>query len=107
MPGKVHARTERFQRAPQHHCYQSNSFNNFYNSFFVVVRPKDVRRSVDACKNVGANILNLPAFFSVLKISSDLHRSHEVSNRRLEGGPPTPTYPPPRDDVSDLDPSKK
>ena len=32
-------------------CLQSNSFNNFYNShFFVIVRPKNVRRSVGALK---------------------------------------------------------
>ena len=32
-------------------AYQSNTFNNFDNSlFFVIVRPKNVRRSVGSCK---------------------------------------------------------
>ena len=33
-------------------AYQSNSFNNFHNSLFsVIVRPKNVRCSVSACKS--------------------------------------------------------
>ena len=31
-------------------AYQRNSFNNFYNSFFIILRPKNVCRRVGACK---------------------------------------------------------
>ena len=39
-----------------------NSFNNFYNSFFVIVRPKNVRRNVGACKTWEQILQTYPHF---------------------------------------------
>ena len=51
--GRANARTESSQPAASPRAYQSNSFINFHNSlFFVIVRPKNVRRNVSACKTL-------------------------------------------------------
>ena len=95
--------TEKSQRVPQLHrgpTRVGNSFNSFHNSlFFVIVRPKNVHRSVGACK-IRSEPCKPTPFFRTQKSPQILHRSHGVSDRRLGGGAQGPACPPPRGDAT-------
>ena len=100
MLGRANVSTERSQRAPSGplRAYQSNSFNNFDNSlFFVIVRPIRPKSAVaSAHVKRGSKSCKPTPIFCDMKISSDLHRSHGVSDRRLGGGEgKLPRLPPP------------
>ena len=101
MLGRVNARTERSQRAPAGslRAYQIISFNNFHNSlFFVIVIPKNVRRSVCACKTSQQIPKTYPYFFGPENLLGSASISwavqSEVGRGKLPGLPPPPVATP-------------